>query len=1472
MTDSLPEQPITRPNSRATGEDSPASLRMRIAELELQLARREALLSDVRKRLPLALYAVRHDLHQVEFFTSRAAELLGLSAEESPVYFDAASYARRIHPEDRREVIAVRRGELARVQKGKPVEGALEYRWLREGQYIWLRHVYCFHADASGRMVAENGSIEDITDRKESEQELHRSRDRFRDVLDSSQVVHYRYNLLEDRLEYVGQAVQEVMGISREEALQGTRGTHERRIHPEDLPRWRQMVQWALESSKSRARYQILYRHRRGDGQMQWLSEWAEILHDADGTAVAVVGTLLDVTAEQQGKEALRRSEQNLRLALECANGWTWDWDISSDIVTCSEGCRETLGLGEGPMEFTRELWQDVMHPEDQPEFLRRLQEHLDGKTDVFEAEYRNRKADGEYLWLVNRGRVVERDPAGKPVRLVGMAMDITERKVALQRVRRGEQRLRESMEASRDGFWELNCSNRQLWGSARCSEILGLGDHEQSHLVDRWVQQIHPHDRQRTLDALEAHLADFSKTFMLEFRVLLVNGKTRWAQNRGRVVEWDADGNPVRMMGVTEDITERKEAEQALAESEERYRTLFQAVPVALFRTTVDGRFLAANQRLIEMLGHDRIEAIWDLSVVSIYANPADREELLRRLEQDGEVEALEVPIRRSDGKEIWAQINARAVYDGEGNIRQIEGSASDVTDRRLAESALQDSEARNRAILQAIPDIMFLLDRGGVVLDYHAPHEETLYLLPEEFLGRPITETMPESVANHLMRGLGEVEYGQPPVFVVYSLLMSSAQHYFEARMVAMQDGRTLVIVRDITESRRSAEALRASEERYRNLVEGVRDIIYAMTPEGIVISLNPAFDAITDWHRDEWIGQSIGSLVHPDDREVLWQHHTATLRGDRVGPQEVRFRTRQGEFITLEFRTTVQRDGDKALGLWGVARDITDRKRAEEALRRTRDELEHRVVERTEDLRRREQQEREFREKLTSLHEVSIALSRAETMDVLCRRAVELAHDVLGFDRVGIWFCTDEPGGIRGSYGINERGAIRDERHRRLVVRNETTLKVLVEGGVVVSQDAPVFDDVGQPLARGTRMEACMWAGDEIIGFVTVDNLLRRNDMTSMDREILTLFAAMLGPLCFRTRTQQKLEDSEQRYRNIVETTADWVWAVDTNGEVTFSNRAVEEILGYTPEEILQTPNRPRIHPEDREEAHLRFERCLREKCGWERVELRYVHNDGSVRYIESTGRPVFDTGGVIVGFTGIDRDITRRRKTEEQLRAAHLQLLTAREQERRHVASELHDSVAQNLVALQLQLRQEASRENSGEALSRLTDSCASIIGEIRHICYDLFPPMLDTLGMHASMTDLANRYAGTDIHVGVHVPTSLENVRFSPEVEIALFRIFQEGVSNAVRHGRAKHIELVLRLHDDDLLGEVIDDGPGFDPDTAVGGMGLASMRDRAEMIGGTLQFLRRDDRTVVQVTVPLAKVGLTQHQNHTETS
>ena len=294
--------------------------------------------------------------------------------------------------------------------------------------------------------------------------------------------------------------------------------------------------------------------------------------------------------------------------------------------------------------------------------------------------------------------------------------------------------------------------------------------------------------------------------------------------------------------------------------------------------------------------------------------------------------------------------------------------------------------------------------------------------------------------------------------------------------------------------------------------------------------------------------------------------------------------------------------------------------------------------------------------------------------------------------------------------------------------------------------------------------------------------------------------------------------------------------------------FTGKDVNELVGMRADEIWPTDGE-QLQP-------------VRQALATTEPATREISSDDGSTWVVNAS-PVVGSKGESLGAILLAMDITDIRLAQEALRQANVKILTAREEERRRVAQDLHDSVAQGLTALQMTLHAKADDMGidtaQGEQFDLASQKAGQIGTEVRQISHQLYPPALDLLGLGTALEEIFDPYRAMGIECHIECPDDVRSARFTQEVEVALYRTVQEAISNAVRHGQAQSITVQLEQISDDIRVTVTDNGCGFDVDANSRGLGMTSMNSRIDGVGGKLEISSRPGHTSVGSSVPLAR-------------
>ena len=409
-------------------------------------------------------------------------------------------------------------------------------------------------------------------------------------------------------------------------------------------------------------------------------------------------------------------------------------------------------------------------------------------------------------------------------VPLLALAAVIQERFRAEEAARRNEERLAIAMTAARMGSWEWDIEGNTANWSDETKRMFGLSPNDPETSSEGFYSMIHPEDRSLVEQAVNRAVSE-GAPYEAEFRMPQQDGSVRWVRGQGKVL-CDEAGKPLRMIGLNADITERRQAEEALQQSEARLARTEDFSLVMLTHVGLDGRWLKVPPTLCDLLGYTEQELL--AGEFKDVTHPEDFEADWSQCQRliRGEIRSFDLEKRyiHKDRHTIWAYLNCSVVEDDNGRPIHFVTYIRDITDRKFAEQALLESNERNQAILRALPDMMFLNSKEGVYLDYHARDGSRLLVPREAFMGKSVRDVLPPELAERVMDCFGRLAGTYETQVLEYSLQIGADERHFEARLVAAEGDKVLSIIRDVTEARRAADALRRGEEK---LLESNRQI---------------------------------------------------------------------------------------------------------------------------------------------------------------------------------------------------------------------------------------------------------------------------------------------------------------------------------------------------------------------------------------------------------------------------------------------------------------------------------------------------------------------------------------------------------------------------------------------------------------------------------------------------------------------
>lgn len=450
----------------------------------------------------------------------------------------------------------------------------------------------------------------------------------------------------------------------------------------------------------------------------------------------------------------------------------------------------------------------------------------------------------------------------------------------------------------------------------------------------DMWLRVIHPDDCRRVLEETEASMKAGEETDY-EYRVKGRDGEVFWVRDRGCFIR-DEEGKTICWQGIIIDVTKRKQAEEALTESEARYRALFENANDLIYIHDLKGNYLAMNAAAERVFGYKR-EEILKMNIREVVAPEHLKiaRQMLAKKAHGGGQTAYELDCFTKDGKKLTLELSSSPIHK-DGVPVAVQGIARDVTGRKQAEKVLQNSEAEMRALFAAMTDVILVLDKDGRYLKIAPTNPKLLYKPTEELVGKTLHEVFDKKRADYFLWGVREAIEKQSSVRLEYDLSVGGRQICFTAIVSPLMDDSVVFVARDITERKQAEQALIQSEEQYRDLFENANDLIYTHDLQGNFTSINRAGEFITGFSREEALRMNISQVVAPDFLESARAMTMRKVAGEAPTAYELEIIAKEGNRVSLELSTRLIMHNDRPVGVQGIGRDITARKRAEEKLK--------------------------------------------------------------------------------------------------------------------------------------------------------------------------------------------------------------------------------------------------------------------------------------------------------------------------------------------------------------------------------------------------------------------------------------------------------------------------------------------------------------------------------------------------------
>jgi PAS domain S-box-containing protein len=776
------------------------------------------------------------------------------------------------------------------------------------------------------RNIEKHENVERLVEERTAQ--LRQSEERYRSLVNSLPELIYAISP-EGKITFLNPAFEQITGWPVAAWLGRS---FEDLIHPDDRPLLRERFARALKTTHTETTIEV--RIHTASGKLRIL-EVLGVAQMEDSRVIGVTGYARDITEHKQDEEALRASEERFRALAQSTSTAIFVYS-GEKFIYVNRATEELTGYSANELLKLR-FW-DMVHPDFQEMVRQRGLARQRGEDVPSRYEFKIVRKDGEERWIdFTAGKI---DWHGQPA-AIGSAVDITERKQAEAKLIESERMLAEAQRLGNLGHTEWRAGKEELVCSAETLRIFELSSVDSPITKNMLGQRVHPEDRQR-LAELDRQFFAKRTDIDYEYRLLFPDNRQKWIHQYGKVT-YNQAGVPVRIINVFQDITARKQAEEALRASEERFRAYIERASDYIFSLDPQGRFAFVNQAMCLALGYLEKELLGQpaLTVVSPEARQ-EASQVLQRIWSGETVDSMDLPVQTRQGKTLLVQIRGRGFYR-DGQLVETLHIARDVTLQKQAEEAIKNSERRLSALIANGLDFISILDAQGNLL-WESPSTNTLlgYRF-NEFLGRSILELVHPEDLEWVQRQFAEVASKPGSRQAGMFRLRTAGNEYRWVEAVAsnfLDDpavGGIVINYRDITERKQAEETLRQSEEKYRTLIEQLPAIVYVdkLDGKGTTFFISPQIESILGISVEEWLSSDTSlwlGLIHPEDRPRVEQTYQQMTETNRPYDIEYRILTRHGKQLWIQDKGRILQDAAGNLLLHGVMFDISERKRHE------------------------------------------------------------------------------------------------------------------------------------------------------------------------------------------------------------------------------------------------------------------------------------------------------------------------------------------------------------------------------------------------------------------------------------------------------------------------------------------------------------------------------------------------------------
>ncbi len=846
--------------------------------------------------------------------------------------WEQGAFIKLLHPDDRAFVMEQARRK--QVGESDVIDHYYARFYTKSGKLKWLS-VYSKTITYQGKF-ADLITLIDITERKVAEQKQLESEEKFKIIAEQSQM---GIVILQDQLiKYANEGVSIISGFSIDEILNWKAGDFIKFVFHDDASFVMEQARKKQAGEPGAVSHYYTRFHTKTE-KLKWISIYSKSIKYQGRIADLV--TIIDITERKNAESEAEKSRGRLRYLLGASPAIIYSAKPEGDYPATFISENVNLMTGYEAYEFTNNpsFWSEHIHPKDKDRVFEEVNQLF--KKNRHSYEYRFKCKDGNYKWLIDSMELLY-DIDGKPMEIVGYWADITDRKLAETRLLRSEERYRRLVETMNEGLTMIDSNGVFTYINKKLHELLGYASDEING--KHWREFFNPEYQKIVENHISKRERGEASSYEVAWRKK--DGQNLFSIISGRPF-YNESGEYEGSFAVVTDITDRKSAEQKLRESEEKYRFIIENVNDLIVVINAKSEVEYYNEECVQRILGFPIEELIGQDLMELI-HPDDREHVFESFVQGSKLDEERVELRfpTKEGSYKWFEAKGRTFIDKDGELKAII-VARDINERKEADQRLKESEEKYRFITENMDDVISVLDKDLKIEFINEALERMSGFKIDDVISKPVAEFIhPDDleqslkvVETGLKTGVGSGEFRIKKKDSSYLGVEVKGKVIFDKN----NKQKFILVNRDIEVRKRLEQELRDSEELYKTLLKTSPDAVTVTDLQGNITALSERTLKLNRYSNiEEIIGTSGIKYLAPKDHERAMRNQEKVLTDEVVENLEYTFLRKDGTSYIGEINISVLKDSSgKPKGFIATTRDITERKRAEEKLRKSEEQ---------------------------------------------------------------------------------------------------------------------------------------------------------------------------------------------------------------------------------------------------------------------------------------------------------------------------------------------------------------------------------------------------------------------------------------------------------------------------------------------------------------------------------------------------